>query len=247
VAVLAENLRIASGQSAPFGLGGDFFEVAVDASGCVSIVLADVCGNGPDAAAFVPDLRAVARAQLARGQSPAIVLAALNQWLASAERAMDRFATGLALRIDPRSGRVEIAGAGHLGPFVKTACGAVHALSLAGGVALGIWPGQRYHETAVRLAPGDGLILATDGVTDALASADDTLGQLGLIERLRRATPGDGKALCATLLRLAEAGEDATVIVVERGWSPVAGAGSFQERGAPTATAHEIRRRVIAN
>lgn len=245
--MLAENLRITSGQSAPFGRGGDFFEVTVDASGCVSIVLADVCGNGPAAAAFVPELKEVARAQLAHGRSPGSVLAALNQRLATAERAIDRFATGLALRIDPRSGRVEIASAGHLGPFVKSACGVVHALSPAGGGALGIWPGQRYAETAVRLSPGDGLILATDGVTDALASADDALGQLGLVERLRRATPGDGKALCATLLRLAEAGEDATVIVVERTSNPVAGDGSFQERFAATPIAGERRRRMIAN
>ena len=87
----------------------------------------------------------------ARGRSPGVVLAALNQWLASAERATDRFATALALRIDPRSGRMDIASAGHLGPFVKSPCGAVHGLLLAGGVALGIWPGQCYAETAVRL------------------------------------------------------------------------------------------------
>ena len=245
--MLAENLRITSGQSAPFGRSGDFYEVSVDAGGCVSIVLADVCGNGPAAAAFVPELRDVARAQLARGRSPGIVLAALNQLLASAERATDRFATGLALRIDPRSGRVEIASAGHLGPFVKSACGAVHAVSLAGGGALGIWPGQRYAETTVRLAPGDGFILATDGVTDALASADDTLGQLGLVERLRRATPGDDKALCAMLLRHAQACEDATVIVVQRGWSPVAGDRSVQGRIATASAADDRRGKVIAN
>jgi hypothetical protein len=247
VAVLAETLRITSGQSAPFGGGGDFFEVAVDAGGCVSIVLADVCGNGPAAAAFVPELRDVARAALARGRSPGVVLAALNHWLASGERAPDQFATALALRIDPRSGRMDIASAGHLGPFVKSPCGAVHGLLLAGGVALGIWPGQCYAEIAVRLAPGDGLILVTDGVTDALASADDTLGQLGLIDRLRRATPGDGNAICATLLRHAQAGEDATVIVLERGWSPVAGDRSIQGRIAAAALATDGRPKLTAN
>jgi serine phosphatase RsbU (regulator of sigma subunit) len=141
--MLAEHFRITSGQSAPFGRGGDFFEVGVDASGCVSVVLADVCGNGPAAAAFVPALRAVARAQLARGRSPGAVLAALNQRLATTERATGRFATALALRVDPRSGWVEIASAGHLGPLVASACDAVRAFPIAIGVALGIWPRPR--------------------------------------------------------------------------------------------------------
>jgi serine phosphatase RsbU (regulator of sigma subunit) len=214
VAVLGERLRITGGQTAPFEAGGDFYEVATDARGCVSIILTDVCGNGPAAGAFVPALRAVAREQLVHERSPAIVLGALNQWLARAAHAPDRFATALALRIDPRSGSVELASAGHLGPFLKTARGSVRAFPLAIGVALGICPAERYVETTINLASGDGLILATDGVTDALASAGDALGQVGLLERLRLESPGDGAAICAMLLRHARAREDATVLVV---------------------------------
>ena len=101
--MLAENLRITSGQSAPAGRGGDFYEVAADARGCVTIVLADVCGNGPAAGAFVPELRDVVRAHLARAHSPGVVLAALNQCLAGAGHATDRFATALAVRIETRA------------------------------------------------------------------------------------------------------------------------------------------------
>jgi serine phosphatase RsbU (regulator of sigma subunit) len=214
--VYAEGLRITSGQTAPFGRGGDFFEVVVDARGCVSIVLADVSGNGPAAGVSVPALRAVARWHLARANSPGVVLAALNEWLARASQPADRFATALALRVDPRSGRAEIASAGPLGPFLKNARGAVRAFPLATGVALGFFPGQRYLETAVQLAPDDELILATDGVTDTLASAGDTLGQLGLADWLRRVSPGDSDAICSALLRRAHTSVDATVIVVER-------------------------------
>ena len=218
--MLAENLRITSGQSAPFGRGGDFYEVAVDGRGCVSIVLTDICGNGPAAAAFVPELRDVVRRQLARGRSPGAVLAALNKCLARADHATDLFATAVAMRINPRSGKAEIASGGHLGPFLKSARGLVRAFPLAIGAALGICPAQRYPETALELAHGDRLVLATDGVTDALATANDALGALGLVERLRLASPHDGKAICATLLRHARASEDATVLVVERGWGP---------------------------
>ena len=118
--MLAENLRITSGQSAPFGRGGDFYEVAVDGRGCVSIILTDVCGNGPAAGAFVPELRDVVRWHLARARSPGVVLAALNQWLASAAardgllrdgpRRARRPALGQSgdrQRRSPRSGREE--------------------------------------------------------------------------------------------------------------------------------------------
>jgi len=135
----------------------------------------------------------------------------------AAGHAPDRFATALALRIDPRSGTAELASAGHLGPFLKSAGGTVRAFPLAIGVALGICPAQRYRETAVEIAPGDELILATDGVTDAFARAGDALGQRGLLERLRLVSPRNGVAMCSMLLRHARACHDATVIVVQRG------------------------------
>src|SRR6185369_12014168 len=118
------------------GMGGDFFEVLQHRDGRVSAVMADVCGRGPVAAAIATAVRPLLRRCLARGDAPGRVLMALNDWISRHVR--DSFVTALAIRIDPTDGRTEIASAGHLGPFVRRRSGAVHALTLAGSVPLGM-------------------------------------------------------------------------------------------------------------
>jgi serine phosphatase RsbU (regulator of sigma subunit) len=208
------RLNVAAKQSAPDGNSGDFFEVIQQRDGRVTVVLADVCGNGPSAAAPVSSLRWILRQTIARGEAPGPVLAGLNDWIV-AQRIDDRFVTAVCVRIDAVTGRAEIASAGHLGPFVKRAAGGAEDLPLAVGLALGILPAQLYRETFVDLAPEDALVLVTDGITDRLASAGDQLGQRALLERLARARHGS-ESICGALLGSdARATEDATVLVMQ--------------------------------
>ena len=72
------QLRIATRQHGPVGHGGDFFEIIQHREGHVSVLVADVCGNGPSAAAPVSRLRWLLRQHLARGEAPAGILALLN-------------------------------------------------------------------------------------------------------------------------------------------------------------------------
>ncbi|HVV51833.1 MAG TPA: PP2C family protein-serine/threonine phosphatase [Polyangia bacterium] len=208
------RLDVAAKQSAPAGSGGDFFEVIQQRDGRVAIIVADVCGNGPSAAAPVSGLRWILRQAIARGAAPGAVLAALNDWMC--ERPVDdRFVTAVCARVDAVSGLVEIASAGHLGPFVKRADGTAEDLPRAAGLALGIFPGQLYPETTVEIGPQDAMVLVTDGITDRLATAGDQLGQGALLERLARARLGP-ESICSALLGPeARATEDATVLVVQ--------------------------------
>ena len=223
------RLNVAAKQSAPAGNGGDFFEVIQQRDGRVTVVMADVCGNGPSAAAPVSSLRWILRQTIARSESPGTVLAALNDWLV-AQRIDDRFVTAVCVRIDAVTGLAEIASAGHLGPFVKRAVGAAAALPHAVGLALGILPAQIYQETSVELAPEDALVLVTDGITDRLATAGDQLGEHALLGRLARARHGSENICSALLGSEARATEDATVLVMQlprrhRRATPVAHAG----------------------
>src|SRR5580692_10055749 len=68
------RLNVAAKQSAPAGNGGDFFEVIQQRDGRVVVVVADVCGNGPSAAAPVSRLRWILRQEVARGEAPGQVL-----------------------------------------------------------------------------------------------------------------------------------------------------------------------------
>ncbi|HEY6478105.1 MAG TPA: PP2C family protein-serine/threonine phosphatase [Polyangia bacterium] len=223
------QLHISAKQTAPAGNSGDFFEVIQLRDGRVTVVLCDVSGNGPSAAAPVGNLRWVLRQAIARGEGPGAVLATLNECMVQ-QRIDDRFATAVCARVDAVAGRAEIASAGHLGPFVRRAAGSAEDLASAAGLALGIFPGQLYPETCVELGPEDALVLVTDGITDRLASDDDRLGERALCERLSGARLG-GESICGALLGAKpRATEDATVLVVEmprrhRRVTPVARAG----------------------
>ena len=208
------RLRVASKQRALLGRGGDFFEIFQHRDDRVTTVMADVCGNGPTAAAHVSDIRWALRQHLARGEEPAMVLSAVNEWMTS-RNSSDRFVTAVCARIDLRAGRADVASAGHLGPFVKRANGGVDSLATGAGLALGILPEQTYQETSLDLFPDDALVLATDGITDRLASATDLLGERALLRRLA-ASPHSISHICDALLGSdALAGEDATVVVLQ--------------------------------
>ncbi len=207
------RLNVATRQWALGGKGGDFFEVIQQRDGRVTTVMADVCGNGPGAAGPVSNLRWILRQQIASGDSPGAVLSTLNEWLVR-QKTDDRFVTAVCVRIDVVAGRAELASAGHLGPFVKRATGRAEDLPCPVGLALGILAGQTYRETTVELAPEDAVVLVTDGITDRLATADDPLGQRGLIERLERARLGT-ESICGALLDPDIRAQDATVVVMQ--------------------------------
>jgi len=209
------RLQMATKQSALFGMTGDFFEVFQHRDERVSTVMADVCGRGPAAAVVVSAVRPVLRQCLVRGDAPGMVLALVNDSLARLGM-HDSFVTALAVRIDVRAGRAEIASAGHLGPFLRKRSGGVQALTVAvGGVPLGMLPEQTYLEATLDLEPDDALVLVTDGITDPLATEADVLGERGLLDRLERAPHGTSDICHALLADDQPARDDATVLVLQ--------------------------------
>jgi serine phosphatase RsbU (regulator of sigma subunit) len=211
---LRSALRIASKQSARFGAGGDFFEVFEHADGRVSTVVADVCGNGAAAAKVAARIRPLLHLNLIRGESPARVLAALNDALMN-EGLGERFVTAVAVRVDVRAGVAEIACAGHLGPFMLPASGDdARMVCRASGVPLGLVAGEVYEEISVRLDPDDALVLVTDGVTDPLSSKGDPLGEAAFSRRLEN-VPRRSVGICEAVLSGPPRRDDATVLVMQ--------------------------------
>ena len=172
------RLRIATKQRTRLGSGGDFFEVFQHREGPVTTVMADVAGNGPRAAVPVAELRWAFRQRLARGEAPGQVLGAVNDWLIG-QSVTELLVTALCVRIDVTTGVAEIASAGHLGPFIKRKSGVAETLTPAPALPLGILEGEEYTAIRTVLSLQDALVLATDGVTDRLATSSDPLGELG--------------------------------------------------------------------
>lgn len=209
------RLVVATKQRVPTGRGGDFFELIQHRDGRVTTFMADVSGNGPGAAGPVQGLRWLLRQQLAAGTAPGTLLGALNESLVQQRAPDERFVTALCIRIDPVSGTTEIAGAGHLGPFVKRSSGVAEALPIVGGVALGMFGGEVFETTSIELGPEDAVVLCTDGITDRMSTPSDPLGAAGLLDHLSRARPG-AESICAALLGPnVPSAQDSTVVVLQ--------------------------------
>jgi Stage II sporulation protein E (SpoIIE)/GAF domain len=147
-------------------VGGDFYDVFTTPLGCW-LVVGDVCGKGPEAAAVTALVRHSIRAFAFVRRSPAQVLGAVNEVMIGHALAQ-RFATVVLARLDltHEPVRAVIAGAGHPPPVLLAANGSTHCPSVR-GTMLGVRPGSNVIDLAIELEPGSTLVLYTDGLLDA--------------------------------------------------------------------------------
>jgi serine phosphatase RsbU (regulator of sigma subunit) len=209
-------------------VGGDFYDAFEIADGRFGIAIGDVCGKGPEAAALTALARYTIRAVAERG--PAAVLTLLNTSVLRDVDAGDRFLTALFAEVSQSAAgvEIEIAVAGHPPPLVRRADGEVERIE-ASGPLVGVVPAAEFATTRVVLAPGDRMLLYTDGLTDARAPramlSEDDLGALlsaghaldaeGLAEFLELSATGDEPARddIAIVVLEAVAGTDAPVTI----------------------------------
>ena len=180
------------------GLGGDWYDL-IRTDGQFVATVGDVVGHGIDAIGLMAQSSGATRAYASEGHDPAQILDQLNTLLC--RTGMEGFATAVLLRLDPASGEVAYASAGHPHPLLCDAQGRVAVLDRAQGRLLGYAPGADYTCARVVLEPGATMVLYTDGLVerrgeaisegtarlaDALAAArDDTLDRVadGIIRR----------------------------------------------------------------
>ena len=148
-------------------VGGDFYDCFATGAGDWALVIGDVCGKGAEAAALTALARYTLRAAALHTRRPSAVLAQLNEALLR-DRLDYRFCTVLYASLTPREDRVSVcvSAGGHPLPLVLRAGGAVETVGTP-GTLLGIVDAPQLGEQSVELAPGDALLLYTDGVTEA--------------------------------------------------------------------------------
>jgi serine phosphatase RsbU (regulator of sigma subunit) len=171
----------------PYGsgaqVGGDFYDIFEVADRSWLVVVGDVCGKGPHAAAVTGIARQTLRAAAGRHSASAPLLLSLNETLlANAEEFGERFCTLACLRlsIGEAGATLNVACAGHPVPLIRRADGTVDTVQCE-GTALGLFPEIEIADTSVALGPGDLLVAYTDGVTEARHAET---GQLFGLERL---------------------------------------------------------------
>jgi sigma-B regulation protein RsbU (phosphoserine phosphatase) len=167
-------------------IGGDYFDYIPLARGRWGIVIADVSGKGIPAAMFMSVARTLMRVLARKDDGPGACLEALNDALCG-ETADAMFITILYGVLDPSAHSFTYASAGHEAPMLVRAVGGVDSLERPGGLLLGIFPDQKYREIAVTLAPGDALLLFTDGITEAVDDCGTQFGEKALSDLLEEA------------------------------------------------------------
>ena len=178
----------AASQSARI-VGGDYFDVLPFDEDAMGICIADVAGKGMPAALLMSNLQAAVRGLSSRSLSPNLLCARLNS-VVYKNTASDRFITFFYAQLDGPAGRLHYANAGHNPPFLVRRDGTHERLTEGGGV-LGVFAEQQFSSGTVQLAPGDRVILYTDGVTEACDPEGQEFGEERLLRILEagRALP----------------------------------------------------------
>ena len=155
-------------------VGGDFYNFLPLEDGRLGLVIGDVSGKGVPAALVMATVHTMLRSTVQEMFAPGEVLARVNELL-SAEMPTGMFVTCFFALLDPTSGRLRYANAGHDLPYRRHGSGSVSELR-ATGMPLGLMPGMSYEEQEVTVAPGDSLLFYSDGLVEAHNSSREMLG-----------------------------------------------------------------------
>lgn len=163
--------------ASPDRLGGDFYDVFPIDDKRYGFFLGDVCGKGPQAAAVTSLTRYTLRAAALHDPEPVAALSTLNTVLHERYTGGDpRYCTAIVgiLEPDPHTGltSVQLASGGHPPALVLRADGGTEYLHTPGGLLVGILPQPNFAAVDTTLAPGDTLLLYTDGLTEARTGTD---------------------------------------------------------------------------
>src|SRR6478735_11818445 len=168
-------------------VGGDFYDFIALPDGRIGIVVGDVTDKGVPAALIMARTQSVLRGEAPRLLSPSKVLERANEILLP-EMPARMFVTCLYMVLEPGTGRVEFANAGHNLPYVRTADGVIELR--ATGMPLGLLAGMDYPEHEAVLAPGESVLLYSDGLVEAHGPAGDMFGFPKLRDLMDTERPG---------------------------------------------------------
>ena len=173
-------------------VGGDFYDVFEVGERGVAFVIGDVSGKGVPAALFMMRAQSLLRQFLLETDDLGTAFTLANRQLCERNDAM-LFVTAFACVVDTATGEVRFANAGHNPPVVKQN-GKLSFLKCRPGLVLGAMDVVKYREGRFACSPSDGLLLYTDGVSEAANAAEELYGEERLLETLARidASGGEG-------------------------------------------------------
>ncbi|MFN0133670.1 MAG: SpoIIE family protein phosphatase [Phycisphaerales bacterium] len=202
-------------------VAGDFYDFFFLPDGRLALIIADVCGKGVPAALFMAVARTVVRNLALNGHSPASLLDEANRTL-EVENTRGLFLTLIVAFFEPSTGRMIYANGGHPRPYVLSADGGVRQFGKVTGTVVGVLGDQSWEEAEESLAPGDMVVMFTDGVPDARRPGGPMFGEERLAELLASLPGSPAAKVCDRIIEQLDDfatrdwPDDVTLLVLKR-------------------------------
>lgn len=177
--------QLAAHYQSAHAVGGDFYDFLLFENGQLGIVIGDVSDKGVPAAMVMASTRSILRSAAHGVTSPGKVLEHANDLLCP-DILPKMFVTCLYAILDPASGHLRYANAGHDLPYRlnKNGVSKLHAT----GLPLGLMPGMQYEEKETIIAPGESILFYSDGLVEAHNAERDMFGFPRLMAQLEAYT-----------------------------------------------------------
>ncbi len=208
-----------------FGVGGDYYDAIELDGGRLGLAIGDVSGKGISAALLMASLRACLRTMtLTTSGELTQLMSHMNRLIYEAS-AINRYATFFFGIFDPAASRFDYVNAGHNPPVLlrKSSIGNYERLRLdCGGPVIGLLPTACYEQGSLLLCPGDLLLAYTDGISEAMNSAEEEWGEEAMTLAAQQAAEGTVEDIVKTIFAAADvfAGsasqhDDMTILVMK--------------------------------
>ena len=214
----APHFQVAGWNLACHSIGGDCYDALELPGGRHAFVVADVAGKGIPAALLASTIQGIVATATRLEMQPETVAMHLNRYLYD-RSGIERYATVFLSWLDSPGEFVYI-NAGHVPPFVRTASGQVYPLT-SESFPLGMFDFAEFHCSKVQLAPGDTVLIYTDGFTEAANPEGEFFGENRLRDLLKQEQSGNPEQLLAKIqavvrefTRGASQSDDMTLLVI---------------------------------
>lgn len=204
-----------------YEIGGDYYDFIPLEGGRMLIALGDVSGKGTAAALLMSSLHAAMHGQFTANRPLQEAITAVNKYLADNTPA-NRFVTLFVAELDPTTGKLKYINAGHNPPLIGRNDGSIEQLQ-SGGFPLGILPSAEFEVGEARLAPGEALVVYSDGVSEANNLREEEFGLERLAEVVRRNLASSASGLrdkvesaLSSFTQTAPANDDITLVIAKR-------------------------------
>lgn len=201
-AISVAGFEIATAAYPAAETGGDYLDLFSSPNGNICIGIGDVSGHGLASALVMALTRAYVRSFAQVEFDLARILTSVNHMLIS-DLEDNRFVTLLMVCLDPSTGCLSYASAGHIPGFLVNPSGEVDCVLESSGPPLGIFDDSQYVTSVVKLKPQQLLVLLTDGVTEMIASEEVQFGTDRVLDYLRAHRQDSARELAEGLYQVA--------------------------------------------